>query len=96
MKEAELSGLKNIMTEYVAHFKENPHSLLAKIYGMFTIERRLMASVTVMLMENTLQIGNPDELLATFDLKGSTHGRKSKGEVTPKTIQKDLDFEAYQ
>ena len=28
----------------------------------------------------------------TFDLKGSTHGRKSKGEVKPSTIQKDLDL----
>ena len=35
---------------------------------------------------------SPKDLIFTFDLKGSTHGRKSKGEVTPRTIQKDLDL----
>ena len=43
-------------------------------------------------MENTLQIIHRSKLVATFDLKGSTHGRKSKGEVKPSTIQKDLDL----
>lgn len=27
-----------------------------------------------------------------FDLKGSTHGRRTKGIVTSKTDRKDLDF----
>ena len=27
-----------------------------------------------------------------FDLKGSTHGRRTKGVVTSKTDRKDLDF----
>ena len=53
--------------------------MLSKIYGVYTLERRFMQPVTVMLMENVLQVVDRDKLKATFDLKGSTHGRKSKG-----------------
>ena len=68
--------------------------MLAKIFGMFTLKRPLMKSITVMLMENTIQTKQSEALQATFDLKGSTHGRKSKGTVKPTTVQKDLDFMA--
>ena len=92
MKKAELEALVKIMPDYVNYFMKNPFSMLAKIYGVFTIKRTWMNPVTVMLMENTLQIVNPSKLFATFDLKGSTHGRKHKGEASPKTIQKDLNL----
>ena len=86
MKKAEKDALLKILENYVYYFKKNPYSMLAKIYGVFTINRAWMNPVTVMLMENTLQIVNPSNLFATFDLKGSTYGRKSKGKVTPQKI----------
>jgi len=92
MKKAELRALLKILPEYVDYLKKNPYSMLAKIYGVFSLRRRLMKTVTVMLMENTLQLENPSQLLATYDLKGSTFGRESKGQVKPTTIQKDIDF----
>ena len=33
-----------------------------------------------------------DRLRYKFDLKGSTHGRRTKGVLTTKTDRKDLDF----
>ena len=54
MKTAELKALKRILPEYVGYLISNPHSMLAKIYGMFTLKRPLMKSVIVMLMENTI------------------------------------------
>ena len=51
-----------------------------------------MAPVTLCLMENTVQLKNEDMLQFKFDLKGSTHGRKTKGVVTSKTDRKDLDY----
>ena len=66
--------------------------MLAKIYGVFTLKRPWMKSVKVMLMENTIQISQSENLQAIFDLKGSSHGRETKGKITPKTVQKDLDF----
>ena len=86
MKPAELKALKFILPEYVQYLKENPYSMLAKIFGMFTLKRPYMRSVSVMLMENTLQIIEPKNLLSTYDLKGSTFGRKTKGFVTPNTV----------
>ena len=59
---------------------------------MFTIERSFMTPVIVMLMENTIRCDYPENLFATFDLKGSTHGRRVKGKIKPNTVQKDLDF----
>ena len=68
--------------------------MLAKIYGVFTLKRKYMKKVTVMLMENTIQTKNPKNLLSTYDLKGSTHGRvtKNKSKVKPTSVQKDLDL----
>ena len=61
-----------------------------------------MAPVVVMLMENTIQTKSGDwsKMFATFDLKGSTHGRQVgkrdkngvKKRIQPSTVQKDLDF----
>ena len=45
-----------------------------------------------MLMENTLQYKNKNNLKYIFDLKGSTYGRKTKGKLTPSNIRKDLDI----
>ena len=55
MKTAERKALTKIMPEYVSYLKENKNSMLAKIYGMFTLKRKYMAPVSVMLMENTIQ-----------------------------------------
>ena len=54
MKKDEMMALKAILPEYVDYLKENPFSMLAKIYGMFTLKRPFMKSARVMLMENTL------------------------------------------
>lgn len=45
-----------------------------------------------MLMENTLQLKNPDGLKFVFDLKGSLVDRKTKGKITPSTTLKDVNY----
>ena len=50
-----------ILPEYVEHHRRNPDSLLAKIFGVFTIKKYGMGNVHVMLMENTLQIKDPEK-----------------------------------
>ena len=62
MKRAELKALKAILPEYVTHLQDNPNSMLAKIYGMFTLKKPLMKAITVMLMENTIQTRQPEAL----------------------------------
>ena len=58
MKGSELKTMLKILPEYVQHHLRNPNSLLAKIFGVFTIKKFGMRPVHVMLMENTLQIKN--------------------------------------
>ena len=45
-----------------------------------------------MLIENTLQLKDPDNLRYIFDLKGSLVDRKVKGEIKPSTTLKDMNF----
>lgn len=58
MKNAERKVLLQILPEYVNYLKQNPYSMLAKIYGVFSLKRPMMQTVTVMLMENTIQAEN--------------------------------------
>jgi hypothetical protein len=45
-----------------------------------------------MLMENTAQLNDAEQLIYIFDLKGSTVDRKTKGTTKPSTTLKDQDF----
>lgn len=45
-----------------------------------------------MLMENTCQLKDPDNLSHIFDLKGSSVDRKTKGLTKPSTTLKDENF----
>lgn len=74
------------------HIKQNPNTLLAKIFGVFTVKTAQMREVHVMLMENTAQVSDPEMILGVFDLKGSMVDRKVKGNVKPTTTLKDENF----
>lgn len=74
------------------HYLSNRNSLLAKIFGVFTINTQYMKQVHVMLMENTMQLRVPSMLQYVFDLKGSTVDRKEKGAAKPSTTLKDLNL----
>ena len=65
---------------------------MAKIFGIFTVKTNATSKVHLMLMENTLQLKNPDGLKYIFDLKGSLVDRKTKGQVTSSTTLKDVNF----
>lgn len=81
-----------ILPNYIEHLRKTPGSLIAKIFGIFTIEKEGFGKVHVMLMENTLQFYDSKKLECIFDLKGSTFDRSTKGEIKNSTIRKDLDF----
>jgi hypothetical protein len=81
-----------LLPDYVEHLRTNKNSLLSKILGVFTVKSDSINEVHVMLMENTLQLKNPDNLKYIFDLKGSTVGRSVKGYTTTSTTLKDLNF----
>ena len=54
MSKGELNLLLGLMEPLAEYFKNNPHSLLAKILGVFTVKSSATNEVHLMLMENTL------------------------------------------
>ena len=92
MKSEEVETMLKILPSYIEHHRKNPNSLIAKIFGIFTIKKAGMYNQHVMLMENCLQLKNKSMQMMMYDLKGSMFGRYTKGEKTPKTMRKDVDF----
>ena len=54
MSKSEIKVMLNILPNYIEHLRKTPGSLIAKIFGIFTIEKEGFGEVHVMLMENTL------------------------------------------
>jgi hypothetical protein len=53
MTKEELDLFLGMLPQYCSHLKTNRKSVLAKIFGVFTIKTENMGQVYVMLMENT-------------------------------------------
>ena len=53
MKPNEVVIFLKFLPEYIAHLEKNPRSLLAKIYGVYSVRKEGLGEVHVMLMENT-------------------------------------------
>ena len=92
MSKQELDLFLNMLPALSQHYKKNPDSLLAKIFGVFTVKTKATSSVHLMLMENVLQIKNQEGLRYIFDLKGSLVDRKVKGKTKPSTTLKDVNY----
>lgn len=75
MTESDLATFKRIFVEYSRHVCKYPNSLLARIYGVFTIEKDDMVPVHLILMGNTMKT---KYLKRVFDLKGSMVNREVK------------------
>jgi hypothetical protein len=54
MSSSEIEVMIKILPNYIEHLRKTPNSLIAKIFGIFTIEKEGFGKVHVMLMENTL------------------------------------------
>ena len=65
-----------MLTDLIAHYNHtNNLSLLARIYGVFTIKTNKFASVDVLIMANSARTTKGTEKMA-FDLKGSFKHRE--------------------
>ena len=59
MSESELKMFLGILPYYELHLKENKESLLSRIYGVYTIRMKGLATIHLMLMANTLNFRDP-------------------------------------
>ena len=79
MRGSEKRVLLNMLDDLIAHFKKTDNeSLLARIYGVFTIHTDVFKSIDVIVMQNTVLLNKKNNQNMQFDLKGSTKGRLTK------------------
>jgi len=95
MNEDEYSTFQNIFRGYYEHINKHPDSLIARIYGVFTVNKEKLQPVHLILMGNTVNLnGNGKNLKLMFDLKGSLVNRESKMEKNhkPSSTLKDINL----
>lgn len=79
MNDSELMVFLKMLPNLYSYFdKQVKTSLLVKIMGVYTLKIKGLRKINVMVMQNAIQMTNPDhQLLYTFDLKGSLVHRRS-------------------
>ena len=95
MSDSELNTFKRMFKDYYEYIKGNERSLLARIYGIFTVFLEDIDPVHLILMANTIKCKTKDKksIDCLFDLKGSIVGRLTKDTDPNSTpILKDLNI----
>ena len=89
-----------MLDDYIDHIKKTSNqSLLARIYGVFTIKTNYFAPLDIIVMQNTVQMGHPKNSKIVFDLKGSSVNRynkvANKRSLNQDKVLKDLNYLDY-
>jgi 1-phosphatidylinositol-4-phosphate 5-kinase len=74
MQGSEKEVLMNMMDDLIKHYEDNSSSLLARIYGIFTLKSTHFDPIDIIIMKNTAYSNKSNQKMC-FDLKGSTKGR---------------------
>jgi 1-phosphatidylinositol-4-phosphate 5-kinase len=74
MNDSEMKVFVEALPQYLDHLHNNKDSLLARIYGIFTVCMEDINPVHILLMANAAQAGKFIEKV--FDLKGSIINRE--------------------
>ena len=88
---------KTFLNEYVNYITKNHNSLLCRIYGMYNIILSQGQEILIIVMRNV--IGEfKDNIIAKYDLKGSTQNRVSEFDMEKTGIDtmKDLNFNEFE
>lgn len=81
LSKTEKNLLLGMLDEYIEHIKASGNqSLLARIYGVFSVRSNYFDGLDIMIMQNTSLLASKKNPKMVFDLKGSTVGRRSKVE----------------
>ena len=90
MNISEQKVFKRALPQYLEHLKRNPKSLIAKIYGIYTVKMEDIREVHILLMGNLFL--HVKEKLSEFDLKGSIINREVHQPFTMKDCLKDVNL----
>jgi len=93
MTSSDFQAFMKIFKYYFEHINLYPNSLLARIYGVYSVKMDESLPVYLILMGNSKKCDNR-YLKANFDLKGSTSKREvfDKGQIKNTTTLKDLNL----
>lgn len=88
------------MEDFYYHFINYPDSLISKIYGMFKINYSEIDQQYYILLMKNVSGCNINQIIRTFDMKGSTHDRQVLKDYNDdlqsyemkKRVLKDIDF----
>jgi hypothetical protein len=64
-----------MLPDYFVHLKQHRLSLLARVYGIFTVKMEDIDEISLVLMSNTAQVAHKGGIRHCFDLKGSMVNR---------------------
>lgn len=78
------------LPDYFTFLNENRDSLMARIYGVFTVKMEDLTPVHVLLMSNAARVESR-EIRGVYDLKGSIINREVKG-INPQGTLKDVNL----
>ena len=79
--------LQSMLPKYYHYLTNNPHSFLTHFYGLYRLTTQTGQQIYFSIMKSILD--TPLKIQHTYDLKGSTLGRKAKPN---ETVMKDLDI----
>lgn len=94
--ESEKDLLLKTLDSFIDHFiRVNDESLIAKIFGLYTIYSKEFVPIHLILMENTIRVEDRSNKKVVFDMKGSIKGRhvKLSENILPKkdtTLEEDV------
>lgn len=92
MTDSDLATFKRLFKQYFTAVSTRPGSLLARIYGIYTIKMEEVAPVHLILMGNTKK-SNDANIVNVFDLKGSFINREVEGKnLKPTATLKDINL----
>ena len=95
MTESDYAAFKKLFRAYFEHIKKNQKSMLARIYGVYSVEMGDALPVFLIMLGNCKKCEN-DYVKRVFDLKGSEVKRREPGEINSfknTATLKDMNFE---
>jgi len=91
MTDSDFNAFQRIQKAYFAHVSRHEKSLLARVYGVYSVKMEDQKPVRLIVMENGMK--GITEVLGVFDLKGSMVNRIVKGKnFKPSTTLKDKNL----
>lgn len=93
VRKREFDLIRKCLRTYHEHLSEHPQSLLYRITGLYSIEHQLDGNRVENYLIVMMNVFSQSQPSATYDLKGSTHGRTSfKSGKQVSSVLKDLDW----